>query len=227
MQHCVTTVLTSPMPSCPKTFIIDETIASVRERMPDEKILVLVDGFREGQGCSEEDYAEYRKRVTEKYNSTIVFDSWQHQSGMMRKALGVVDTPFLLFMENDVPLTGEIPVGKLLKILERDDVNSVRMFHYERVHPDHQYMFGNPRDVDGVPMMPTYQFSARPHFAKVEYYRKIMREYFKPNDHEFIEEVMHPICRNDNWTNWHKLWVYAPGTNFIRSLHSDGRHSNG
>jgi hypothetical protein len=215
---------TSPIPSHPSTELIEETIESIRSRLPDSEIIVMVDGLHPSLERWHDNYAEYARRLLElsktiKYMVPIVFTKHHHQAAMMQKTLELVRNSYVLFVEHDTPLLGDIPFDGLIKRLEEPDVNLIRLFHYNTIPVENAFMFG-ARDGE---LIKTYQFSARPHLAKTDFYRKIMRDYFMPGEVGFIEERMEPICRHGGWGAWRGMWIYAPAGTMLRSTHSDGR----
>ena len=56
-------VVTSVLPSHPNTFILDETISSIRSHFPDNEIILQIDGLREERMSRKLDYDEYKNRV--------------------------------------------------------------------------------------------------------------------------------------------------------------------
>jgi hypothetical protein len=226
-------VSTSFIPSHPSTQIIDETIESIRKYLPNCEIIIMFDGVRSEDEYKQDRYFEYTRRVLDacayKWHNVlpIISDKWVHQAEMTRRALELVHTPYVLFVEHDTPLTGEIPVDKILEALAHPEVNSVRLYHYPSVPPEHQYMFGERKDICGIPMQKTFQWSQRPHWAKTQWYREVMQRFFAPGVQDFVEETMHPILRKEGWTTWMGMWIYAPERDMIRSIHRFGRTWDG
>ena len=223
---------TSPIKDHPELTHIENAITRIRAypALADSEIIVMIDGAdqtRQYEGYNQ-NYEEYKRRLLDKISYEwknvvpLVFDGHLHQSGMTRVALEMVRTPFVFFVEHDTYPVGDIAFGKILTALQSEGVNSIRLYHYEQVPPEHLYMFGEVRDVAGLPLCNTYQFSARPHVAKTEWYKGIIRDYCDRND--FIEEIMHPLCKKEGWTTWNRfgMFVYAPNGNMIRSGHTYG-----
>lgn len=218
----VTVLITSSRLSThPDTTHIDNCIKSIHCYLPDVQIIIMLDG----QGGV--DYEEYKRRVIDKCNYTwknvtpLVFDKVSQQAIMTKEALKYVKTPYLLFMEHDTTLEGEIPFENLISAFQNPEINSIRFFHYHEVHPDHKHLIGDVKDM-GVPLRKTYQWSQRPHLARTDWYRWVMETYFK-DEVTFIEERMFYVCRDDNWTGWDKfgMWIYSP-QDMCRSGHSYG-----
>ena len=101
--------------------------------------------------------------------------------------------------------------------------------------PDHQRTEGERafcevKDVAGLPMVRTVQWSQRPHMASTGFYRQIIADHFdNQRNPMFIEDRMHSIVETAwrkhgeaGWTRY-RLWMYHPEGNVQRSTHLDGR----
>ena len=225
---------TSVLPSHPKTFIIDETIAAIRSHFPDNEIILQMDGLREERMSRKLDYDEYKNRILWKCLHEwknvlpIIFNQYSHQTTMMKKTIGFIDTAAMLYVEGDAPLTPdcEIDWQKCLDMLEDKKANTIR-FHFEAQIPEpHKHlMFGLE---DGF--MKTAQWSQRPHLSTVRYYKDIVLPF--SDEKTFIEDRFHGRVQDDcfpydifseeGW-NQHKLWIYHPEGHIKRSYHLDGR----
>jgi len=231
----VTIILaTSVLPSHPDTRIIDQTIKDIRVHFPNNEIIMQIDGLRSEQINREKDYNEYKNRILWKclheYENVlpIIFNAHSHQSTMMRKTIGIVQTSLLLYIEGDAPLTPEknIEWDKCLDMIEYGKANTIR-FHFESSIPEpHKHlMFGLENG-----FMKTAQWSQRPHISTVKYYKDFILDYC--GEKTFIEDVIHGKIQddmmphnqfnNDGWEK-HKLWIYHPDGNIKRSYHLDGR----
>jgi glycosyltransferase involved in cell wall biosynthesis len=231
-------VPTSPIPSHPDTAIIDETVASIRERLPDSEIIIMVDGVRGEQEHRRKDYDEYTRRLLWKANHEwrnvvpVVFDEHLHQAAMTRHCLDMVRTPTLLFVEHDTPLCGpDLPWWQMVAALDGGQVNLIRLHHEASVLEPHRHLMldTEPRVIAGVPLLRTVQYSQRPHLATVGFYRRIIGDYFGPDARTMIEDVMHGVIHSHwldfNEKGWRKfrLAMYAPDGVIKRSTHTDGR----
>lgn len=214
----------SPIPSHPDTAILEETIKSVRVHTS-APILVTIDGVREEQKHMEENYREFIRRFLWKCNFEykdvlpILFSKHSHQSGMMKEVLKNLSLPYLLYVEQDTPLTPdrEIPLEELK--MKLNDYDVIR-FHFEAFVPEpHRHlMIGSPQDN----LQKTSQWSQRPHLASTEYYRRIMSDNFSEESNTFIEDRMHSICQVQPWEK-NRLAIYHPDGDIKRSYHLDGR----
>ena len=101
-------ISTSPIERHPDTRMILETLQSVRERLPLSEILVMVDGVRPEQEHYTERYDEYKARLLGDVDQMplvdlVVFDTFQHQANMARRALAMATTGLILYVEHDTP----------------------------------------------------------------------------------------------------------------------------
>lgn len=228
---------TSSAPGDPDTAIIEQTVASVQERLPGAELIVMMDGLHHLHKRRRAEYAEYRRRVAwlcehRWSNALPVFhERHTHQAEMTRLALGDVHTPFVLFVEHDAPLVGEIPFGGLVAALRSGRADAIRLHHEASVLPDHRHMMldEEPQDVEGVPLLRTSQWSQRPHLANASLYRRILREHFTEESRTMIEDVLHgqvdSAWREFGLAGWdrYRLWMYAPDGDMKRSTHLDSR----
>lgn len=234
-KNDITIILaTSIIPDHPKTDMIEETIASLRVHLPNNEIIMQIDGLREEQQHRKEDYDEYKNRILWKclheWNNVlpIIFDKHSHQTTMMRETINEIKTPLLLYVEGDAPLTPDNPIDwdKCLDMFEYNKANTVR-FHFEAFIPEpHQHLMLGLENG----FMKTFQWSQRPHLTRVSYYKNVVLPSCK--DRFFIEDTFHGKVQDDimpynifNEDGWekHKLWIYHPEGSIKRSYHLDGR----
>lgn len=232
---------TSPIASHPSTALIEKCMASVRKHLPDAPIFVMIDGVREEQRHYTERYIEYiRNLVTRVDFSTVTFVpfvTFTHQAAMTRKTLEMVKTPLILFMEHDTFFLDGLPIdfAGIRSVITSGALNMVQ-FHCQWepwIIPEHQHLMLDRERVyfDGVPMVRTWQFSARPHVASADFYRGFLKAYFSANCRTFIEDRMSEVIfgvrsvfGDDAWESW-KLAYYAPteGDTIRRTWTDDGR----
>lgn len=185
----------------------------------------MFDGVREEQEHLREPYEEHIAKVLWladkqwKHCAPFLFADHRHQVGMLRAIIAEIRTPLMLFVEQDTPLytsetidwdacTGWVGSGK---------ADVVRFYHESQPPKEHSHLMG---EWDSG-FQRTTQFSARPHLASVDYYKRILVEEFSPHANCFIEDVMHSACQCS--PERHKLWIYAPEGTWLRSYHLDGR----
>jgi hypothetical protein len=220
---------TSCIPSHPSTEMIEKTIASVRERLPNSEIIIMIDGLRPDMAERKNDYDEYIRallwKINNKYRNItpVLMNSYSHQSGMTKEALKLVRTPLILFVEHDTPLVNETPFDELSAVLLAGYAKTIRLSHEDRILPDHQYLMldDKPQMVHGVPLVRSRQWSQRPHLSTTEYYRHIIGLYCDDQP-RFVEHVMYGILVHDDW-NRHMYHIYHPKGSILRSSNLNGR----
>ena len=232
---------TSTIKDHPSTAMIEKTIADVRSKLPTAEIIITIDGLNEHFSDRKADYEEYTRRLVWKCNNEwhnvvpIVFDKPTHQVGMTRKALEMVHTPAILFVEHDCPLTPDVEFeyswDELVAAILDGQANVIRFHHEAKILPEHKdLMIGEVEKVNGVPMQRTMQWSQRPHLARTDYYRQMLDQYFAPDAFGMIEDHIYGKmlidCKDKGmmgWFNW-RVWVFHPeGDNIKRSYTVDGR----
>lgn len=224
----------SPIKSHPNTDILEETINNVRFHFPKAEIILTFDGVRKEQENKRADYNEFIRRILWKCRkwkniTPYIFEENVHQSGMARAVIDSVDTPLLLYCEQDTPLVIDEPIewDLLISKIISGDSNMVR-FHFEAFVPkEHRHlMIGEVEDK----LLATAQWSQRPHLASVPFYRRILSDHFSQNAKCFIEDLVHGKLQEDfdrdgvlGWLQW-KVHIYHPNNkNIKRSYHTDGR----
>ena len=231
-QKITALIATSPIKSHPSTEIIEETIKSVRDRLPRSEIIIMCDGVRETQGNYRDRYEDYQLNlfwVAKKYDCMILrSDEHRHQAGMTAAALQLVDTPQILFMEHDTPLCESIPFEAISEVISDGELDVVR-FHFEsHILPPHRHLSRGAFRHNGIPYARTVQWSQRPHLASTDYYKRIIKQNFIGEKGEIkktmIEDKMHGVAQEHE--NEHRLAFYRPKGDMKRSYHTDGREDD-
>lgn len=230
MDNITVLIPVSPIPSHPSTEVLDQTIASIRERLPDSEIIVMFDGLPAWSSEYKTAYDKFTQDMLCKINQMgnavpLVFEHHSHQSLMLKKAMELVRTPLILWSEQDTPLHDEIPFDKLSEVVLTGYANVIRFHHEASILPDHQHLMldQEPIDILGQPFLRTRQWSGRPHLASTKYYRDIVAKYFDDQP-RFIEHIMYGLVAEggDNYDE-HRLHIYAPSGTLVRHKHIDGR----
>lgn len=217
------------MPSHPSTEVLDETIASIRERLPDSEIILMFDGLNPTLMHLKTAYEEYKQTMLWRINNTLenitplVFEEHQHQSLMLKKTLELVQTPLILWSEQDTPLHNDIPFAELAEVVKTGYANLIRFHHEATIHPEHEYLMldQEPIQILGQPLLRTRQWSGRPHLASTQFYRDIVAKYWHDYP-EFIEHRMYGIVVDGDYEEF-RLHIYAPEGTLVRHKHTDGR----
>lgn len=221
----------SPIPSHPDSFILEETLRSIRSRYKKELIIIGFDGVRPEQEHLRSAYEHHIQTMlagfqNEKNILPLIFDEHRHQIGMMKHILAFVKTPLLFFVEQDTPLEGYIPTEEIENFILSGQSDLVRFSHESEILPDYKHlMIGEPENN----FIKTIQWSQRPHIASVAYYRRILEDCFSYAAKCMIEDKMHSVVQRAFYESgimgWyqHKLHIYHPEGNIRRSYHTDGR----
>jgi hypothetical protein len=226
----------SPIKSHPDTAILDETITSIRTLFPTSEIFLTFDGVRAEQEHRRADYNDFIHRALWLADHTwgnvvpFLFDTHEHQSGMMRHIIDKIDTTLLMYVEQDTPLVTDEPTDfdKIEQFIVDGNSNVVRLYHEGVMPEEHHHLMHGRTDV----FIETSQWSQRPHIASTAYYRRIMASHFTADAKCFLEDRMYGILeeaeRIDGYQGWvqHRVHIYDPGHgNMKRSYHTDGRAS--
>lgn len=233
-RQAVTVVVpVSPIPSHPEANILMETLNSIRYHLPDSRIVLMFDGVRQEQEGMRGKYEEHIRRVLWEVSEwkdvmPIIFDEHLHQSGMLKSIINLIDTPLLLFVEQDTPLVIDEPIdwGAIEQFIVSGKSNVVRLYHEGQIPEEHEgLMIGE----DGK-FIKTYQWSSRPHLASTAFYKNILDKYFSEKAKCFTEDLLHGKVQEDylkykeqGWNLW-RLHIYCPDKkNLKRSYHTNGR----
>jgi len=215
-QSGITVIISSsPILSHPSTHIIDETIKSIRWHLPEVPIFIMTDGVREEQRHLTEAYRQYRSDLVTKmllnpeWSHTMVlpFPEFTHQAVMTIKALEIVQTPLILFVEHDTPLVDRPIDWEMLMTTANCRVSPMIRLHYDvRIHPEHQHlMFGKLTDR----LIKTTQWHQRPHIANKKWYGDLLLKHFTPQSRTFIEDKIYGVVVEAPWEQY-RLTVYDP-----------------
>jgi hypothetical protein len=229
MKDITAIIPIAPMPSHPSTEVLDQTIASIRERLPDSEIILMFDAPSPTTEELRPGYMQYLEAMLWKAEhdldnvTPIVFDTHHHQSLMLKHAMHFVRTPMILWAEQDTPLHNEIPFDELAEVVTTGYANLIRFHHEASVHPEHQYLMldREPIDILGQPFIRTRQWSGRPHLASTKFYNDIIAKYWTDKP-EFIEHRMYGVVVDGDYDEF-RLHLYAPQETQVRSIHLDGR----
>lgn len=237
-KEAITVVVpVSPIKSHPSTEILDETIGTIRQHLPNSEILLTFDGVRKEQEHMRDDYEEFIRRALFKANTEwsavpIIFDEHMHQSGMMKAVIDEIKSPLLMYVEQDTPITPDMPIDfkAISNAILNGGVSHVRLCHESYILEDYKHMMldAEPISVSGCPIVRTVQYSNRPHVASVAFYRQLL-SHFSENSKAFLEDLLHGIIyeayKIDGMQGWqnYRLAIYHPEGNIKRSYHTDGR----
>lgn len=229
MNDITVLIPVAPMPSHPSGEVLDQTLASIRERLPDSEIILMFDAVPPTLMHLKENYEKYTQDMLWRINHEmtnvvpLLFEQHSHQSLMLKKALEIVRTPLILWSEQDTPLHNDIPFDALSEVVLTGYANSIRFHHEASIHPEHEYLMldQEPIQILGQPLIRTRQWSGRPHLASNQFYKEIAHKYLDDQP-RFIEHVMYGVVVEGNYDEF-RLHLYAPEGTLVRSKHLDGR----
>lgn len=229
MKDITVVIPICPMPSHPSSEVLDQTLESIRERLPESEIILMFDGVNPGLMHLKAAYEEYKQKMLWRINNEmqnvvpVVFEEHKHQSLMLKEVMPMIQTPLILWSEQDTPLHNDIPFIELYEVILSGYANSIRFHHEASIHPDHQHLMldDHPIDILGVPLIRTMQWSGRPHLASTQFYKDIIAKYWTDKP-EFIEHRMYGTVVEGQFDEF-RLHLYAPEGTQVRSLHLDGR----
>ena len=225
-------VSTSVIPSHPSTEVIEATVKSVRDRLPLAEIIVMADGIRPEMEHRREAYTEYLERLVwlcRKWRAVPLIFDFQHQANMTRRALDLVRTDLILFVEHDTPLTGDIPWGPFGYFILSDTFNLIRFHHEQAIPKEHDWLMRGRKTLykEGRDhkFTATVQWSQRPHLARTDRYREWIEKFFPVTSRIWIEDRMHGVVERTKWDEF-RMAIYTPRNSIQRSLHLDGRQTD-
>lgn len=235
---------TSPIPRHPDTGMIERTIESIRFHLPDSRIYIMCDGVRPNVEFRRAQYEEYKIRLIEKCtklraNIHITLNQeYSQQAIMMRKALDMIDTPYVLFCEHDgelvtthnprdgfqntLPEDCKINWQDITDLLGSGGANFVRFYAWEKIVPEHAHLMGGQMIQGSSKFIQTVQYSQWPHIANCDFYRKMLSRYVAPHDRKMIEIAMYGPVVESLWEQF-RVCIYYPEPNARRFYHRNGR----
>lgn len=230
-------ITTSPAPIHPSTDHLVETIESVRDVLPNAEILLMFDGVRPEQAELRSAYEQYTREVLWLCNIRwhnvlpVVSTEFVHQAVLTKRALELVETPLVMFVEHDTPLLSERSIDwRTIENRLAGAFDLVRFHHEESIHPEHEHLMLRQHQLGDF--LPTVQWSQRPHVATTAFYHRILDTYFGSDSRTMIEDVMHGVVQSYTSRYGHSGWeqfrlaIYAPPEDPVgikRSTHLDSR----
>lgn len=215
----------SPLPSHPDGIVLDTTLASIRERLPNSEIILMIDGVSPTLMHLKPKYEEYTQQLLWRTNNEminvtpLIFEHHMHQSLMAKEALKLVRTPLVLWSEQDTPLHNDIPFADLAPVITTGYANVIRFHHEASIPIDHQSLMldQEPITILGQPFLRTKQWSGRPHLASTKFYKEMTDRYFDDQP-RFIEHILYGVIVSGNYDEF-RLHIYAPTGTLVRHKH--------
>jgi len=227
---------TSPIPSHPDTYKIDQVIASIRHHLPESEIIIMCDGPRAEVMHRRTQYEEYKQRILWKAhhdpawkNITVkVFEEsgvgHKHQSGIVRETLPMVKTPLVFFNEHDAPLTEDpIDFGNMARLLETGDARIIRLYYFPALIPEHSHLMHGNFAFEGQRYVRTTQYSGWPHLTTTANMADLLAHHTPwPGKETMLETAFYGTVTNSPWDRY-RVVIYAPDGSMQRFSHTNGR----
>jgi hypothetical protein len=219
-------------PSHPDSYVLDQTLNSIRERLPTCEIILMFDGVSDTLMHLKKNYEIFQQQLLWRINNEmtnvtpLVFTEHKHQSLMTKEALKIVRTPLVLWSEEDTYLVGDIPFAELSEVVLAGYANSIRFHHEATIPESHTHLMLDPEPITilGQPLIRTRQWAGRPSIISTKFFKDIADKYWDDQP-RFIEHIMYGIAAEggDNYEEF-RLHIYAPpGGTYVRHKHMDGR----
>ena len=204
-----------------------------------DKIKPGTEGFEE----KEKTYVKYFENL-EEYIKTSKFKNieivkapqWGHLTRTLKYAVAQVTTKYMLVLQHDIHIRREIPVLKMIDLMERHEHIKHLRFNVRRNHPTFMWWDGYTggkrlfaeEEYDGVKVCVTPAWSDQNHLTTKEYYENVVFPDCTNSDgeliYDFMENRLNGMCHHNH--ERYGTYIYgeygAPRT----SRHSDGRKSS-
>ena len=224
-QESITALIfTSPVPSHPRTWLLEKVYGSIREHLPGSRIVVLADGV---PGVEMGEYVQFKENVQSLGIELLEFKGWHHQTLMLRQALlteGFITTPLVLVTEHDWAVKKLYIDWSGIAQALLDPECRFKMVHLQENQLSNDSLrrgaFGYPKLHHGVHLLPTLDFKCPCHLAATDWYRKIVAFVKAPRMLE-SDEITAGIHANRPTG---EMACYIPMGPMGRCLHLDGRN---
>ena len=197
----------------------------------------------EGFENKEKAYREYFKTLqkyadSSKFSNITIFQApeWGHLTRTLKYTVSQVKTKYMLVLQHDIHIRREIPVLKMIDLMERNAHIKHLRFNVRKNHPIFMWWDGyqggktlfNEEEYDGVKLCVTPAWSDQNHLATKEYYETVVfPDCTNPDGeliYDFMENRLNGLCHHNHAR--YGTYIYgeygAPRT----SRHSDGRNSS-
>lgn len=227
-------IVASPIPTHPRTSVLDGAIASLpmlqTEGLP--PVIIAHDAPRPGAPRRVlRRYRRYLARIQERYESSrrfkvVVASEWGCLAGNIANGLRHVGSEFVLVLQHDFRFVQEISLDRLVQMMK--DFPHVRHLRFNKNLNRAKEWDGNfegffkEMDVGGIKVCRTAAWSDNPHLCRKDYYTDFVLP-LMAGEKTFPEEVLNPRARPENHAE-HGTYVYgafraAPTVDFV-----DGRN---
>ena len=219
VERLTVVLFTSPVPSHPQDWVLENVYSSIRHQLPDCRILVLCDGVN---GAEPETYQQFKRKIKDRGYETVEYIGWNSQTLMLKKALENIHTPLILVGEHDwgirdLPINWEGIAKAILDPEVAFSLVQIRQAHLAEWEKDH---FGQRINAHGIILLETNWFQCPMHVASCEWYKKIVVDFATP---QMLEgDQMNAALEVQNFKG---MACYIPsGEDSGRLYHLDGRN---
>jgi hypothetical protein len=248
-QNNLTVIISgSYLDSHPSINFIKEVIESLKlTGIPHDTPLILShDRIKPGtEGAEEKEkiYQEYFKNL-EEYTRTATFKNitisqakeWGHLTQTLKHAVSQVKTKYMLVLQHDIHIRREIPVLKMVDLMERHKNIKHLRFNVRKNRPTFMWWDGYTggkrlfaeEEYDGFKVCVTPAWSDQNHLATKEYYDTVVfPDCTNPDGemiYDFMENRLNGMCHHNH--ERYGTYIYGEYDAPRTSRHSDGRKSS-
>jgi hypothetical protein len=196
----------------------------------------------EGYEDKQKAYDQYFKNLEEYINGSprnlkiVKAPEWGHLTRTLKNAVSQVTTKYMLVLQHDIHIRREIPVLKIIELMERYKHIKHLRFNVRKNLPTFGWWDGHrggscvfaEEEYDGVKLCVTPAWSDQNHIATKEYYETVVFPGCTGADgeliYDFMENKLNGLCHY----NHSKYGTYIYGEYGLprTSRHSDGRKSS-
>ncbi len=190
------TLFTSPLPSHPGDWILENVYLSVRNQLPDCRIIILADGIDGEEPAS---YKDFKGRIKSRGYEVVEFSGWHNESLMFKHCLQeMITTPLILVGEGDwgmqnLPIEWEGLVAALMDPAIPYSYINIRQNDIDGWENGH---FGATIRTHGITLLETNWFQTPMHLARCDWYRKIVENFTLPAQLE-CDQLAHALQDNN------------------------------
>ena len=238
----------SYLDSHPNITFMQEVIESLElSGIPQDTRLILshdkIKPGAEGIDEKEKAYQEYFRNL-EEYTKSVKFKNitisqapeWGHLTRTLKYAVSQVTTKYMLILQHDIHIRREIPVLKMIGLMEKYKHIKHLRFNVRKNHPTFMWWDGyqggetlfNEEEYDGTKVCVTPAWSDQNHLATKEYYENVVfPDCTNPEGeliYDFMENRLNGLCHHNHAR--YGTYIYGEYGALRASRHSDGRKSS-
>ena len=204
-------VVTSPIPSHPSTYLIDEAIESVlKMKYSFSEMIISYDKDRKNTSG----YKTYKKKMKSKYPQFkhLELDKHGHFIGTFHNALKHCETKHFFLLQHDIKLEGTFPIQECLRTSLSWNIIATHHFKPDRsMYPPKTHWFPIMKKTKDKNLLKSWGWSERIFLSKRDWMMDKIHEYYhKGKTKDFIESIFHKEFdklwkRVQNITHFHDI----------------------